>query len=61
VRVHDEVCGMTIDSETAAASVEFEDHTYYFCTDRCRRMFVDHPDRYVPVRDQGEPPVGGDG
>ncbi len=56
MKAHDEVCGMEIDAETAAAKVRFQGKTYYFCADRCRRMFVEHPDRYVPVRDEGEEP-----
>lgn len=51
MRVHDEVCGMTIDAEGAAASLEFLGKTYYFCSERCRRMFEEHPDRFVAVPD----------
>lgn len=62
MRVHDEVCGMTIDADQAAASVEFQGKMYYFCSERCRRMFEEHPDRYVPVSDEGNQSagVGGD-
>ena len=49
--VHDEVCGMTIDTERAAASVDFLGTTYHFCSERCRRMFEEHPDRFVEVPD----------
>jgi YHS domain-containing protein len=45
---------MDIDADSAAASVEFQGKTYYFCSDRCRGMFVAHPDRYVPVEDEGD-------
>jgi len=48
--VRDEVCGMTITAEQAAANVEFEGKVYYFCSDRCRLMFQEHPDWYVPTR-----------
>lgn len=52
--VHDEVCGMTIDTEEAAASLEFLGERYYFCSQRCRRLFEKHPDRFVPVPDGWE-------
>lgn len=51
MRVQDEVCGMTIEAEDAMGSLEFLGETYYFCSERCRRMFGDHPDRFVPVPD----------
>ncbi|GMV05181.1 MAG: hypothetical protein AMXMBFR53_14600 [Gemmatimonadota bacterium] len=54
MKAHDEVCGMEIDAEGAAAEVDFQGKTYYFCSDRCRRMFEEHPDRYVPVKDEDE-------
>ena len=49
MKVHDEVCGMTIEVKAATAAVEFQDRTYYFCTERCRRKFEEHPGWYVPV------------
>jgi Cu+-exporting ATPase len=55
--VHDEVCGMTIEENDAAQSVDFQGKTYHFCTDRCRRMFEEHPGRYVPLREAEEKKV----
>jgi YHS domain-containing protein len=49
MQVRDEVCGMTIESSDAAASVTFEGRMYYFCAERCRRKFEEHPDWYVPT------------
>jgi len=54
MKAHDEVCGMSIEAEDAAATVEFQGKTYYFCSERCRGMFEEHPDRYVPVMDEGD-------
>jgi YHS domain-containing protein len=51
MQVHDEVCGMTIEAEAAAASIEFQGKTYHFCSERCKQMFEEHPDRYVPAPD----------
>lgn len=50
MKVHDEVCGMTIDAESAATTVELNGATYYFCTDRCGRKFREHPGWYVPLK-----------
>jgi len=56
MKVHDEVCGMTFDAERAAGDVEFQGVTYYFCSDQCRGMFEEHPERYVSVIDGEEEP-----
>lgn len=53
MKVHDEVCGMTIEAETAATSVEFQDKRYHFCTVRCRQKFEEHPEWYVPISGDG--------
>ena len=49
--VRDEVCGMSFDSEAAVATLEFERQTYYFCSERCRKKFREHPDWYVVTKD----------
>lgn len=49
MRVHDEVCGMTIDSDEAVTSFEFQGRRYYFCSRRCRARFEEHPGWYVKV------------
>ena len=54
MRVQDEVCGMTIEAEGAAASARFQGRTYHFCSDRCRTKFREHPDWYVPVQKETE-------
>lgn len=54
MKVHDEVCGMSIEMDDAVASVEFQGKTYSFCSDRCRRMFEEHPGWYVPVRSEDD-------
>ncbi len=65
MKAHDEVCGMTIEAESAAATAEFQGKTYYFCTERCREKFEEHPGWYVPVtaeeeeQEEGRSPPGG--
>jgi P-type Cu+ transporter len=43
----DPVCGMTINAETAAASREIDDVTYYFCSTHCAATFDADPARYT--------------
>lgn len=45
--VTDPVCGMSIDSATAATSTEHEGRTYYFCSQHCADSFAANPDTYV--------------
>lgn len=46
-RVTDPVCGMTIDSESAAAkSKDANGRDVYFCSVECQRQFEAHPERY---------------
>lgn len=49
MKVHDEVCGMTILAEDAVGSAEFQGKTYYFCSPRCKQLFQEHPGWYVEV------------
>jgi Cu+-exporting ATPase len=52
--VTDPVCGMEIDSATAAASEEYGGKTYYFCSEGCYQRFVAAPEQYAV----GSPLVG---
>jgi Cu+-exporting ATPase len=54
-QVKDPVCGMTIESATAAGGrVVYESEEIYFCSDSCRQAFDAEPERFVPERH--EPP-----
>ncbi len=46
-QVTDPVCGMRIVKQFAAAQVEHEGQTYYFCIEECCRMFVESPGKYL--------------
>jgi len=50
--VKDLVCGMTIDSETAAGKSEYQGATYYFCSPGCKRSFDRDPQAYIAAGDQ---------
>jgi Cu+-exporting ATPase len=45
--VKDVVCGMDIDSATAAAKSEYEGETYYFCAPGCKKDFDRDPKKYA--------------
>jgi Cu+-exporting ATPase len=45
--VIDPVCGMTIESETAAAQSTYEGSTFYFCSAGCKRQFDARPEEYA--------------
>lgn len=47
MKVEDVICGMTIDTGSAAARVEHEGETYWFCCEHCRKTFEADPDRYA--------------
>jgi P-type Cu+ transporter len=46
-KVIDPICGMTVAPDTAAASVEHEGHTYYFCGKGCAKSFRADPGKYT--------------
>lgn len=43
----DPVCGMSVDTESAQHTSEYEGQTYYFCAPGCKRAFEANPERYV--------------
>jgi len=45
--VKDPVCGMDVDSKTAAGKSDFQGNTYYFCSTGCKKDFDKEPQRYV--------------
>ena len=47
MKVSDPVCGMTIESDEAAATERHEGQTYYFCSVHCRDVFKAEPARYT--------------
>jgi Cu+-exporting ATPase len=45
--VEDPVCGMRIDSEEAAGTIDHGGATYYFCSQSCFDAFRANPSAYV--------------
>ena len=46
-QVKDPVCGMTIDSSSAAGQTKRDGTTYYFCSAACKQKFDANPQQYV--------------
>jgi len=46
-KVIDPVCGMSVDPATAAASVEHDGRTYYFCGGGCAKSFRADPGKFI--------------
>jgi YHS domain-containing protein len=44
--VVDPVCGMRIESDEAAGTIDYEGKTYYFCSETCRDAFQASPSAY---------------
>jgi Cu+-exporting ATPase len=43
----DPVCGMTATPESKGGAAQWQDETYFFCSEKCREKFVADPDRYL--------------
>jgi Cu+-exporting ATPase len=42
----DPVCGMTVNPQNAAITIQYKGKTYYFCSQMCRMMFERDPGKY---------------
>lgn len=51
----DPVCGMSVDPNTARDKIEHGGGTFYFCSERCRTKFAEHPEQYVAGKPQQRP------
>lgn len=49
----DPVCKMTLEPQQAAAKVEYQGETYYFCSEHCHKLFTAHPERYAEKKPGG--------
>ena len=45
----DPVCGMDIDEEKASARTAYDGETFYFCSQDCKREFLEEPEIYVEL------------
>ena len=49
----DPVCGMTVDPHAGKPAEQYRGHSYYFCSEGCRKKFTSDPIRYLDKK--GEP------
>lgn len=45
--VKDPVCGMDVETATAAGRTEYKGQTYYFCGPNCKKQFDLSPQQYL--------------
>jgi Cu+-exporting ATPase len=45
--VKDHVCGMDVETATAAGHSEYKGQTYYFCGSKCKEKFDLNPAQYL--------------
>lgn len=60
MQVKDPVCGMTIESDKAAAKAQHQGKTYYFCSTQCGQKFESAPERYAQSADRTGERSGGE-
>src|SRR4029450_3048155 len=58
-RTTDPVCGMTVDPARAAAKLDYNGETYYFCNPRCLERFKANPESFLKpqVKPSALPPT----
>jgi P-type Cu+ transporter len=55
----DPVCGMMVETSTTQTKrLEYNDKTFYFCSDSCLDEFRSHPDRYAHGEGAARPMPG---
>ena len=59
--VRDPVCGMNVDTRTAAHSLKLGETSYYFCSEGCLKKFRADPGRYLNPTAQDTPPEVAEG
>lgn len=47
MKTKDPVCGMEIEEQRAAAKVQHQGRTYYFCSEHCKSVFEKNPEPYL--------------
>jgi YHS domain-containing protein len=54
--IYDPVCGMDVETKTAAGRVDYQGQTYYFCSAGCKKAFEKDPERYIKKTDENSQP-----
>ena len=45
--IEDPVCGMKVDPENAAGETQYNDENWFFCSEKCKQMFLANPLLYM--------------
>ncbi len=53
-KTKDPVCGMKIDKKESKFSFDFQEGTYYFCSNDCQKKFEAEPEKYSLQKTKGE-------
>jgi Cu+-exporting ATPase len=56
--VKDHVCGMDVETTTAAGKSEYKGQTYYFCGSGCKEKFDLKPEQYLSKSGAATPKSG---
>lgn len=48
----DPVCGMTVDTDTAKFTTQYQGQTIYFCAAGCKKAFEKNPNDYLSSTSQ---------
>ncbi len=51
----DPVCGMQVDEKKVSRTSTFAEHTYYFCSDGCKKRFDQEPAKFTEAAHPGHP------
>lgn len=43
----DLICGMMVDTKTTQFKSIFQEKTYYFCSEHCKKQFDENPKQYI--------------
>jgi len=47
IQIADPVCQMPVNKKTAAATLDYQGKTYYFCSANCKKLFEETPVKYL--------------
>lgn len=49
----DPVCSMTVDPKKSGHQYAYQDRTYYFCAECCKKAFESNPEKYLSKKPKG--------
>jgi Cu+-exporting ATPase len=52
----DPVCGMEVDEESAAGKAEHEGRVNYFCSEGCKKAFLENPAKFSQSNETSHKP-----